>query len=740
MKLPKRFNTDVWRTRSILIAIIMAAVVIELISVVQYWYGYKATRSTIQHRAESELQMKELEIQKIMTAVESAVDNSVWMVERYLSQPDSDYTITRELVEQNPAIVGAATLFVADYYSQYGRWCEIYSTQRPDGTVEQMQLGGPSHDYLNRNWFREAMAAGKEGKGYWSEPYHDEDGAKMMLCTYFSPIRDAKGQVVGLLGADLSLDWLSEVTNAYHLYPSSYNILVSREGQLMACPAESLILKTSIMELTARTKDSIDDRVSRNMLAGKEGQAAFTNENGEKSYIFYAPIEGSTGWSMAVVCSDREIFHSLRQISFNISLLMLAGLVLMGFIIWRAIRSINRLNETRNKKAAIERELHIASGIQMSLLPKLFPPYPDRDDVDIHASIVPAKEVGGDLYDFYIRDEKLFFCIGDVSGKGVPASLIMAITRTLFRNVSAHESRPNKILSSINKALGEDNPDSIFVTFFTGVLDLPTGYLRYSNAGHEPPILTDASGISILPCDPNLPLGALDDWNYTLQEVVIEPQTTIFLFTDGLTEAMNASREEFGKKRMQEALKGCGTVSPKDILEEMTTTVHQFVGDAEQSDDLTMLAVRYTKKQQSIRLARDLTLPNNVDTVPQLSTFVEGVCREIGLDPKTENKIRLAVEEAVVNVMDYAYPSGVEGYVNIEAIANDERLKFTITDNGTPFDPTAHAEVDINAPADERPIGGLGIHLMRQLMDSINYNRIDGKNILTLRIKLNKNK
>ncbi len=735
MKWLKKFNTVEWRTHSILLTIITAAIVIELISVVQYWYAYQATRAAVQRRAESELQMKELEIQKILASVESAIDNSVWMVERNLSQPDSTYTITRHLVEQNPAIVGAGALFVADYYPQYGRWCELYTTRRADGTFEQCQMGSPSHDYLNRTWFHEAMAA---GKGYWSDPYYDEEGARMMLCTYFTPIRDAKGQVVGLLGADLSLDWLSEVTNANHIFPSSYNILVSRTGQLIVCPVESLALKSSVTEMTAQTRDTVDDHATRQMLAGKEGNASFVNEQGEKSYIFYAPIEGSTGWSMAVVCQDREIYYTLRQVSFNFSLLMLAGMILMGYIIWRAIRSIRRLNETRNQKAAIEGELRVASDIQMSLLPKIFPPYPDRKDVDVHASLVPAKEVGGDLYDFYIRDEKLFFCIGDVSGKGVPASLFMAITRTLFRNVSAHESRPNKILTTINGTLAEDNPNNIFVTFFVGVLDLPTGLLRYSNAGHEAPVLLSTSDLSRLPCDPNLPLGALEEWDYTLQEAVINPQTTIFLFTDGLTEAMNASREEFGKKRMMETLKGQEVAAPKTILDEMAAAVHRFVGDAEQSDDLTMLAVRYTKEQQTVRLDRSITLPNDIETVPQLKAFVNEVCQELQFDPKAGNQICLAVEEAVVNVMNYAYPTGQEGTVDIEAVANDERLKFTIIDSGIPFDPTARPEVDINAPAEERPIGGLGIHLIRHYMDSMNYNRMDGKNILTLRKKITK--
>ena len=438
---------------------------------------------------------------------------------------------------------------------------------------------------------------------------------------------------------------------------------------------------------------------------------------------------------MAVVCADREIYHSLRWMAVNVSVLMLIGLVLLAFIIWRAARSARRLQAVNIEKERMGNELHIASEIQKGMLPKTFPPYPDRDDVEIFGSLVPAKEVGGDLYDFFIRDEKLFFCIGDVSGKGVPASLVMAVTRSLFRTVSAHESNPERIVTMMNDSMAQMNDTNMFVTLFLGVLDLPTGRLRYCNAGHCPPVLT-GNGVGFIPIKPNLPVGPMPGWEYEGQEILILPQTIIFLYTDGLTEAENAMHGQFGEDRMLEAVKQMDIQNPQTMIEQMTAAVHTFVDDAEQSDDLTMLAIQYTKEQLDVRLARNLLLQNDVGQVPKLTAFVDDVCEAMGFDATTTMKMNLAIEEAVVNVMNYAYPQGTIGDIHIEAQANDVRLKFIIADNGVPFDPTAQKETDTTLSVEDRPIGGLGIHLVRQLMDSINYERADGKNILTLRKKL----
>jgi sigma-B regulation protein RsbU (phosphoserine phosphatase) len=258
-------------------------------------------------------------------------------------------------------------------------------------------------------------------------------------------------------------------------------------------------------------------------------------------------------------------------------------------------RYIEELKETTTQKASIESELKIAQDIQMSMLPKTFPPFPERHDIDIYGQQTPAKAVGGDLFDFFIHDNQLYFCIGDVSGKGIPASMLMAVTRSLFRNIAAHVTEPNDIVKAINNSLVESNETNMFVTLFMGVLNLQTGHLRYCNAGHIAPLLIN-QGVSTLPCDPNLPLGVISDWQFTIQETTLTSQTTIFLYTDGLNEAENVYHDQLGDQRIIDLAANLalqGQHQPIKLIQAMTEAVHSFVGTAEQSDDLTMLAIQY---------------------------------------------------------------------------------------------------------------------------------------------------
>jgi sigma-B regulation protein RsbU (phosphoserine phosphatase) len=345
----------------------------------------------------------------------------------------------------------------------------------------------------------------------------------------------------------------------------------------------------------------------------------------------------------------------------------------------------------------MESELQIARDIQMTMLPKTFPPFPDRSDIDVYAQLKPAKEVGGDLYDFFVRDEKLFFCIGDVSGKGVPASLVMAVTMALFRTLSSHEANPERIISRLNNTISEGNDSEMFVTLFLGVLDLPTGRLRYANAGHNAPLLIESEGkkVTMLDVNPNLPVGIMHDWKYIAQEKLIEPNSAIFLYTDGLTEAENINQQLFGEKRLINAIQQVeSTLQPHTFIEHIFENVKQFVGEADQSDDLTMMAVRYSKEQQAFSLERSIELTNDIKQVSQLTAFVDEVCEIVGVDMSTTMSLNLALEEAVVNVMDYGYPAGQVGHIEVKALANEMTLTFVISDDGIPFDPTAKSEVD----------------------------------------------
>ena len=409
--------------------------------------------------------------------------------------------------------------------------------------------------------------------------------------------------------------------------------------------------------------------------------------------------------------------------------LLILGLAMIVFLMVRSARNMKELGEITAVKERMENELEIARGIQMSMIPKIFPSYPERGDIDIFASIVPAKEVGGDLFDFFIMDEKLYFCIGDVSGKGVPASLVMAVTRSLFRTLAAHEKSPGRIVTAMNESMSDMNESTMFVTFFCGVLDMKTGHLRYCNAGHNAPVLLNTAKTP-LPVVSNVPLGIVAGTAFQEQETDLKYDDTLFLYTDGVTEAENAKHELFGEERMINALSELK--GSKAHLEEMQKALDAFVGDTPQSDDITMLFVHYLNEETPDTSERHLLIHNDIQQIPQLADFVETIAEEKHLDHSLTLSLNLALEEAVTNVIMYAYPEGTDGLVDIEAIIREHSLSFVISDSGQPFDPTAQPDADVSQSIENRQVGGLGIYLVRSIMDNVSYERNGGKNILSM--------
>ncbi len=443
-----------------------------------------------------------------------------------------------------------------------------------------------------------------------------------------------------------------------------YSFLIDCDGTYLVHPEQERILQKNIFDYTKNDPDSLSTNLVREMVAGEKDLIAKSEKredpdldveeytsivfDGRSSYMFYAPIK-YTDWSLGLSVPALGI-NLIGAIVGGLLLFLIAiGLLVVFLVCHFTIRRITKplkqlaasadevakgnfstplptvkhndeicllrnsfddmqhslvkyveeLKSTTASKAAIENELQVAHNIQMGMLPKVFPPYPDRDDIDIFGMLSPAREVGGDLFDFYIRDNHLFFCIGDVSGKGVPASLFMAVTRSLFRNISAHSSDPGQIITALNEALVDGNESCMFVTLFVGVIDMESGRIRYSNAGHDQPLLIGRD-ISLLPCDANVPLGVMPEWAFTVQESVVDPGTTIFLYTDGITEAENIQYDQFGIQRVEQTarlMQAEDISKPHDIVKRMAEAVHAFVGEAHQSDDLTMLAIKYMKTQ-----------------------------------------------------------------------------------------------------------------------------------------------
>ena len=521
--------------------------------------------------------------------------------------------------------LGGFAAFEPDYFKGQGRWFEAYVYLTDSTHINRQQIGSASHDYFNGPWYQKGLSLDRDGLGYLTDPYFDNSVDSAIYCSYVLPIVDQQGRKVGVYGVDLDYLWLDTVVkevedNVKSEFHLENEALESYEGD------SNRIYGSDSLDLSILKIDQKD----------AFGHLKMKNLKGTPYYISSKQL-AHTNWTIAVIQHREMVFAWGVLMAIVILFCMSIGGIVIFFFTSRSIRNatqplgflsestqevakgnfdaplptfkhndevaqlrdsfstmqqslkkyVEEVKETTKAKTAIMSELNVAHSIQMSMIPKTFPAFPDRQDIELYASLTPAKAVGGDLYDFFIRNEKLFFCIGDVSGKGVPASLVMAVSRTLFRNIAAHADLPSRIVKTMNENICEGNDNCMFVTLWVGVLDLQTGRLCYCNAGHDAPYL----GTELLPCDANLPIGVASDLKYTDQETVIAPGKILFLYTDGLTEAENGSRALFGMQRISEVINGFKG-SPKEMIETMADAVHQFVGDTEQSDDLTMLAFR----------------------------------------------------------------------------------------------------------------------------------------------------
>ena len=661
--------------------ILVAAVALEAISCLMYFYSRAAIRKEADQRAKTELRKAELEIEKHTTEMETAAKALALLAEKHMDCPDSIYAATDLAVRTMRQHTSVAVAFVPNYYRNKGTYYEICSSRVTEDSVYTRQIGSEDHNYTEMEWYQNGLVI---DSCWWCEPYKDNAGSNTMVVSCSHPVRNEQGEVVAVVCVDMALDYLQAKLPEYlQVYANSfYSIKSSKGGEIV------------------RALDTVPGR----------------------RYTIYDEEIDATGWHIEIIIPDDELFKDLNRIGRIVGGLMLLGLALLIFIVWFAGRNNKRLLEATAKNQRMENELYIANAIQMAMLPKVFPPFHDLLNVNLYGLVAPAKEVGGDLYDFYVRHDKLFFCIGDVSGKGVPAALVMAMTRSLFRTVTAREEDPANIMKEMNHSLSEQNTSNMFLTLFIGVLDTKTGVLDYCNAGHNAPVhlrLDDLRGtIDPLPVKPNLPLGVEGSFTFEAQQMTMQENDVLFLYTDGLTEAENTRHEQFGEERMMNelAISDYRLSSPRKMVEKMQAKVEAFREGAEQSDDLTMLAIRYQKAA--------LIMRNDIQQIPTLSEWME----TIGIPEELNMPMNLALEEIVSNVMLYAYP-GKSGQVLVEYTAP---LVFTITDSGVPFDPTQKEEVDTTLSAEEREIGGLGIHLVRQIMDEVHYERVDDKNVLTL--------
>ena len=637
----KKMKKMIYRSFSLRmsLSILLVAGSVFIVAFLSYFHqARQAVSDEAVAQAKAKLDNTIVQIDKVLNSVEVALENLRWIVADKLDQPDYMYELTEQVLRSNSHMVGSAIAFEPGYYAEKGVMFAPYSYRTEDG-IQRMQLGTEDYEYHYMDWYQIPKLLGKP---YWSEPYFDHGGSNMMLTTYSLPLYDADGNLYAVFTVDISLEWFAEKVNEIKLYPNSYNYMLGRGGTFLVSDRPEAILNESYFAQPLLEGDKGMLEAGHRMVNGESGMSQFNRDN-QEYILFFAPVT-TTGWSVCVAALYSDIFAEIDGLRNREKIVLMLGVLLLAGFCFFTVRRlteplvrfagsaneiakgnfnvelpvikskdemkilhdsfgamqkslveyIDELEKTTASKERIESELRIARDIQMGMVPKVFPPFPDRDDLDLYAKLIPAKEVGGDLYDFFIKDDKFYFIVGDVSGKGVPASLVMAVTCRLFRTVAAHVQTPAEIVSALNDALAESNESNMFCTFFIGILDVKNGHLQYCNAGHNAPVIVAPSGeVKFMEVEPNLPLGLFGGFPYEGQECDIVKGTTMFLYTDGVTEAENKDKVLYSEERLLNLMREQGGNVPQSVVDATLNDIEKHVNGAEQSDDITIMCVHY---------------------------------------------------------------------------------------------------------------------------------------------------
>jgi sigma-B regulation protein RsbU (phosphoserine phosphatase) len=727
----------------------------------------------------------ETQLGRAETAVRSAA--TAWSL--LPGDKASGSRLIAETLSANPQLFGMA---VALPKTQRGADFRILYGFRDGASIRVADRPQPELDYIE-DWF---YLPYRLKRPVWSEPYFDPTSQTRMV-TYSAPVL-RNGRVVAILTGDLPLDWIRQLLGTLSLDKGSSAVLLSKQGFFISHPDRRVEMRETVFSLaeTLATPEATAElkELGWSMLRDEPGQRFYRRPlDGRRAYINHRPV-ASVGWVAGVIVPEDRMLAALNHQT-RVNLLVGAGgLLLLALAavstayslalplrrlavaarqlaagdfdtplppvrrrdeVGRLTESfakmrtdlrdyIGQLTATTAAKEKIASELAIAHQIQLGIVPKLFPPFPQRRDLDLYACLEPAKEVGGDLYDFALLDpDHLYVAIGDVSGKGVPASLLMAVGKTLLKSTIQAVRDPARALVMVNNELSENNDTCMFITAFCGILNLRTGDLAYANAGHNPPLILRASGaVDILRSKPGPALAALPGSRYLNQAVRLADSDSLLLYTDGVTEAMNPANVMFDESRLVDLAGRERAQRMRPLIEKIVAAVHTHAAGTEQSDDITLLAMRVANYPDAKPAAptrvpdASLDLRNRKDDLSKLVAWIETLGEASAWPAPVVINLNLALEEWFVNVVSYAYADSAEHTVRFRLWNETELLRLEIEDDGRPFDPTLHIQADTAAGLDQRKIGGLGIHFIRRTMAGMAYRRQDDRNILTLTARL----
>lgn len=618
-----------------------------------FWYNYLFSKrmitENISENAKNLTRATVNEIDSVLFAIQEIPQNIAALLEHDPYDKDELLNILYSAVESNPEIYGSTISFEPYAFEPASLYFAPYYYKKKD-TLELTYLGSGFYQYFYLDWYQ----IPKELKTpVWSEPYYDEGGGNILMATYSVPFYknvDGCRKFMGVVTADVSLMWLQKIVSSIKIAKSGYAFLISKNGTYVTHPYTKMVMNETIFSLGEEMNNKQLRTIGKSMIKGESGFFPITSIVTKKpSWISYAPLR-SSGWSLGIVFPRDELLFDIKKLNRMVLMLGLFGFVILFVILFFIAVSITRpikiladttrnigkgkfdfdlsvitsgdevgmlaesfvymrdslkkyigeLTETTAVKERMQSELRIAHGIQMGIIPKTFPPFPDRPEFDIYAILEPAKEVGGDFYDFFFMDnERLCFVIGDVSDKGVPAALFMAVTKTMIKTMSKGAATPDEILDRVNKEIACNNDSSMFITIFCGILNVNTGEVLYSNGGHTLPlVIYSGEEIEFLKGDTGIAVGALEKAVYKTNRICLNSGDVVCMYTDGVTEAVDKKQELFNEQRLKEEIYEVRQRPVKEIVLETYHKVSEFSSGMPQADDITLLAIQYFGKNK----------------------------------------------------------------------------------------------------------------------------------------------
>lgn len=683
--------------------------------------------------------------------------------------------IIRETLARNPSVFGATAALIPEA-TPLGRFAPYIC--RDGSGFRTTSLADPGYDYPKWDWYTRPL---REGRGGWSEPYEDVGGGNVLMTTYSALIlRD--GKPAGIATVDISLEKLVGRVRDMGGEHSGYAFLVSGAGRLIAQPGKGILSRETIRDLAGASPDPGLGRLAGMIRNPRPDRVEMVDPfNGKLSWVTVTGLP-STGWTLVVSRPRDEILRPLSRLKYRVAVLSagVAGfigvlIVLVSSSVTAPLRRLavqarryaeghlaerlgvakgpleirelahgfNRMGEALQaqmenaqtataQKERCRQELLIAAEIQQGILPKSFRPFPEyADRFDLFGLAWPAREVGGDFFDFFpLPGNRLALVVADVSGKGAASLYFVAMTRLLVREIAERNYQPAEILRRTNHMLCQDNPSSTFVTLLYAEYDLPTGRTRFVSAGHYPPLqVTPAGDVRFLPIRVNLPLGAMPGTHYETAEYALPAGDTLLFFTDGVTRTLDPAGQEFGTARFHEIVGRHGAAGSRPLCEAVRAAAEAFAAGSDQPDDVTLLALRRLaapeeEGRRSMPLldrAIRLELPARTDVLEKVVTLTESVARETGFPEADTQRIILALDEVVNNVIMHAYGAGTTETFGLELLPLSDGLRLTVTDYGVPFDFEEKSHRYKGEATIDQPVGGIGLFLARKSLDVFRY-------------------